>query len=80
MMETPENGLITFKEMEVLFGVSRQTIYKKYKPFLTPLPTTDNKVFFNKDSAITLHRKIIEEVSLKRKNKQKGNFGNYKTV
>lgn len=72
--------LITIQEMVEKFGVGRDTIYRKYKPYLTQIPTTYNKVYFNEDSAITLHRKIMDEIALKKRNGQKGNFGKYKTV
>lgn len=77
---TTETERITIEEMTELFGVSRRTIYSKYKPFLTPIPTTDNKVYFNKDSAITLHKKILEEIEIKKKSGRKGNFGKYKQL
>lgn len=78
-MEKPQE-LISIYEMVELFGVSRKSIYTKYKPFLTPIPTTDNKVYFNRDSAITLHKKIVSEIEEKRKLGKKGNFGKYKIL
>lgn len=72
--------LITIKEMESLFGVSRQTIYGKYKPFLEHIPTKDNRVYFSYDAAVALHKKIMAEVEDKKRKGIAGNFAEYKQV
>lgn len=50
--------VITVKGMMKLFGVSRSTIYKKYKPKLQEIPTTDHRVYFNYDEAKRVHEKL----------------------
>lgn len=51
-------NVITIAGMIKHFGISRSTIYKKYKPKLTEIPTTDQKVYFNYEEAKKLHEKL----------------------
>lgn len=77
-MEKPD--LIGIKEMKELFGVSRTTIYEKYKPYLEHIPTTDNKVFFSRTAAIALHKKIKADAEEKKRKGVCGNYSPYKEV
>lgn len=57
-MEKQKIDVITITGMVKLFGISRSTVYKKYKPKLTEIPTTDNRVYFNYEEAKKLHNKL----------------------
>lgn len=57
-MEKEKIDVVTIKGMQKLFSVSRSTLYKKYIPKLTPIPTTNNKVYFNYKDAKSLHDKM----------------------
>ncbi len=59
-MEKQKIDVITIQGMQRLFSVSRSTIYKKYIPNLTPLPTTNHKVLFNYQEAKKLHEKYTK--------------------
>lgn len=53
--------VITVQGMMKHFKVSRQTLYNKYIPFLEKLPTTDNKLYFEYQKAVELHKKYQGE-------------------
>lgn len=79
-MENQERKLISIKQMEEEFGVSRRTIYDKYKPFLEHVPTKDNRVYFSYEAAVALHKKIVAEVEEKKRRGVCGTFAKYKTI
>lgn len=79
-MENQERKLISIKEMENEFGVSRRTIYDKYKPFLEHVPTKDNRVYFNYEAAVALHKKIVAEAEDKKRRGVNGAFAKYKII
>lgn len=79
-MVEEKQKLITIKEMGEQFGISRRTIYDKYKPFLEHVPTKDNRVYFNYDAAVALHKKIMAEAEEKKRRGVCGTFAKYKSV
>lgn len=65
--DTEKIDVITINGMITRFGVSRSTLYKKYIPKLTEIPTTDTKVYFRFDEALKVHqsfKKGIENLNV----------------
>lgn len=59
-VEKEKIDVVTIQGMQKLFSVSRSTLYKKYIPKLTQIPTKNHKVFFGYQEAKELHDKMNE--------------------
>ncbi len=58
-MEQPaKRDVITVRGMMKLFKISRSTVYNKYRPKLDPIPTKDQKVYFDYQEVLRIHEML----------------------
>ena len=60
--EKKKRDVITIDGMIKLFNVSRGTIYNKYKPRLKQILTSDNRVYFDYEEAVKLHKEFTKNI------------------
>ena len=58
MEQQTKRDVITVRGMMKLFKISRSTVYNKYRPKLDPIPTKDQKVYFDYQEVLRLHEKL----------------------
>ncbi|MGX9985878.1 hypothetical protein [Soonwooa purpurea] len=57
-MENTKIDVITVRGIMKLYNVSRSTVYNKYRPKLDPIPTKDQKVYFDYEEVKKIHEKL----------------------